>query len=419
MTLPNIVLVTIDSLRADKCGYINDTDLTPELDAMAEQGIAFRNAVSPGNATYESMPSIWSGRLMHPVRSSENSRLDQMNRQKRTNMRTETLPEMLQRQGYTCGAFTVNPHTDRTSPFSRGFDKYEDFLSDESSQIEQVMTQNPYLHRLIHMYRTITGKRAARPIKDYYDEAIEWMNSSDEPFFLWLFVLDPHTPYLPSSEYRSGPTASMILENARLVLKNIAGVNPNPERLEAWYEDTIRETDDFLGNLRQDLPEDTTTIIHSDHGEAFGSLDHGEYGHQSHLYDENIHVPLVIDTPEYNEIVSDPVSLTDIPDITASLLNGEFNHPERKAAFSRVLEPNKIAARTEDQKYIISLSEDSAIDSIEVYDLHADVNEADSVNPKTGEDYKILQAMFQHLSHEKELQAIGYSIEDMSLSPIC
>lgn len=125
---PNIVLVTIDSLRADKTGLTPGKSFTPNLDQIANEGISYSNAVAPGPSTYESMPSIWTGELMGTVETDEDSELGKLSRRKQAHLRSTTLVEELDRLGYDSGAFTPNPHTSRGTGFSRGFDDYEDFL---------------------------------------------------------------------------------------------------------------------------------------------------------------------------------------------------------------------------------------------------------------------------------------------------
>ncbi|MUV88594.1 sulfatase-like hydrolase/transferase [Halapricum sp. CBA1109] len=400
MTVPDIVLVTIDSLRADKCGYTGGKELTPTLDAMAEDGVSFTNAIAPGNKTYESMPAIWTGELMHPKPDSLEG--DDMPGQKEVNMRTETIPEMLSRRGYTCKAFTSNPHTNRSSLFSRGFDEYEDFLSESNGSLAEAFTNHPALHKLVHIYRTLTAKRVARPVESFYDEAMAWFESAPSPTFLWLFVLEPHTPYLPSKQYRSGSTPSMVFENARLTLKDSPIVSPNADRLDAWYEDTIRETDDFLASLRADTSDETTILVHSDHGEAFGPRDHGEFGHESHLFEENIHVPLVVDTPDHSVTVDDPVSLTEIPEMLRSIADGTFEIPESDIALSRLFDPDRLAGRTADHKYIVQIDEDHSIGGLEVYDLETDPEESE-LCPGAEVNFTELKPLLCHVSHEREV----------------
>lgn len=414
MKEPNFVVVSVDSLRADKCGYVNpDSDLTPTLDEMAEEGVAFTNAIAPGPSTYECMPGVWTGRVMAPSDGDADHRLAEMTADKEANMQRETLPEWFSRRGYTCGAFTSNPHTADGSSFGRGFDDYEDFIEEGEHPVMAWLGRRPYLSKFKHAVTTIRGERVARSWKTYYDRIRDWMDSAEEPFFLWLFVLEPHTPYHPSREFRSGPTLDMYFQNARNMLADSETLGPNPDRLLGWYEDAIRETDALLSRLRTDLPGDTNLVVHSDHGEEFGDLDHGRFGHEGHLYEENVHVPFVIDADDFDRTVERPVSLASLPGVLASMVEGELAIPDREYVLSRTFWPDRIAVRTERMKYVATLSEDGRdVDSAEAFDLEADPDERTPLEDAAFAD--VGEAIVRRrLSHEREVGAIRRAADSM------
>lgn len=130
----NIVLVTVDSLRADHCEFMGyEKDTTPTLDAMAEEGVAFENAIAPGPKTPEAMPAIFTG--CHPPLRTENTSepTDERKARIRDHMRIRsTIPKRLQERGYTTIGFTPNPYTSRHYNFDKGFDHFEDFLDSEA-----------------------------------------------------------------------------------------------------------------------------------------------------------------------------------------------------------------------------------------------------------------------------------------------
>ena len=137
----NIVLVTVDSLRADHCSFAGyDRETTPALDEMAADGLVFENAIAPGAITPESLPAIFTGR--YPATPSDDGgRIATTRGQIRRHMQVcDTLPERLSRLGYTTGAFTPNPWTSRYFGFDQGFDRFEDFMdADISSSIWERM----------------------------------------------------------------------------------------------------------------------------------------------------------------------------------------------------------------------------------------------------------------------------------------
>lgn len=327
----NVVLVTVDSLRADHCGYWGyDRDTTPTLDRMAERGFVFERAIAPGPSTYESMPAVFTGRHMTTFRkgigsveSGEVDAHDDRVRDIRMNMTGPTIPEWFAERGYTTGAFTTNPYTGRHTEFKRGFAQYEDFLVDDEGPLMQRIAEIPGIAELNNAIRMVRGSRASNPWRDYYEDVIRWARNTPEPYFLWVFVLDTHTPYLPESDHRFGTRdMEMYYHNWRLWMekkwrKAEKTENLNREKLVDLYDATIRSVDEFLSRLLNDLSDGNPVIlVHSDHGEAFG--EHGIYGHQKHLYEENVHVPLVLYNAGIEGSEPSPVSLIEIPDILAT-----------------------------------------------------------------------------------------------------
>jgi arylsulfatase len=121
---PNIVLVTIDSLRADYCGYIDDdSTATPTLDRLAEEGLAFETAIAPGPSTPESMPAVFTGE--YPIDGDENTLAAWRDRIRRHMRTRDPLASRLSRAGYETAAFTPNPFTSRHFAFDQGFDRFQ------------------------------------------------------------------------------------------------------------------------------------------------------------------------------------------------------------------------------------------------------------------------------------------------------
>lgn len=117
----NLVLVTVDSLRADHCGFVNEaSELTPTIDRLAEEGIAYTQAIAPGPRTPSSVPVMFTGEFMSDDEGW--TMADWQGRQQRIAQhmnRFQHLSERLQRRGYETAAFTANPWTTRESNFDR------------------------------------------------------------------------------------------------------------------------------------------------------------------------------------------------------------------------------------------------------------------------------------------------------------
>ncbi|AWB28173.1 sulfatase [Halococcoides cellulosivorans] len=325
---PNIVLVTIDSLRADHCGFMGyDEETTPTLDAMASDGLVFENAVAPGPATPESMPVIFTGQWPVDRETDADSTLVARRERIRSHMEArETLPETLQRRGYTTGAFTPNPFTSRHFGFDQGFDQFEDFM-DESNRgrlyqrVFDGFLDESRVSSLARVFMNVWQREEVfKPWESYYDDAVSWASNTDEPYFLWVFLMDAHNPYMSDSEFRH---QSRIQEfHANFEFWRQSHETPFSDglhdKLVTAYDDSIRYSDAFLGQLREDL-DDAIVAVHGDHGEAFG--EHGFYGHEPYLHDENVHVPFVVDGVD-DRTVSETVSLRELPSFLGALADG-------------------------------------------------------------------------------------------------
>ncbi|MEF8842809.1 MAG: sulfatase [Haloarculaceae archaeon] len=318
---PNVVLVTVDSLRADHCGFAGyGRDTTPTLDRMADSGLNFETAVAPGPATPESMPAIFTGQFPAERKGTEGSDLAARRERIRRHMEArDSLPEMLSRRGYRTAAFTPNPFTSRHFSFDRGFDRFQDFM-DESNRsglyqrvFQGFLEESPVSSMARILLNLWQREEVFKPWESYYEEAIEWVRSGDEPYFLWVFLMDAHNPYMSGAEYRTQPWWKEFHANFEFWRQSHeTPFSPTiHDRLVTAYDDSVRYSDAFLERLLADLGgDDPVVAVHGDHGEAFG--ERGTYGHEPYLYDENVHVPLVLSGLEDRDVPG-PVSLRSLP----------------------------------------------------------------------------------------------------------
>ena len=276
-TLPNILLYVIDTLRADHLGCFGYAlPTSPHIDALAADGILWTNVVAQASWTTPATASILTG--LDPL-AHQATRVGL-----RINPAVQTLAERLAAAGYRTGAFVTNLNVAGHLGFERGFQDFT-YLPEEFSR--------PTLHVL----------------SDELNRAVvPWLEQHDpRPFFLYVHASDPHAPYTPPVEL-----AEQFAHGAALPFPVIEdGVSrfrsaPKPSArddlagLVALYDGEVRFTDESFGQLlaqldRLGLSGGTVTVLAADHGEEFH--DHGGFEHGHTLYDELLHVPLIIRLP--------------------------------------------------------------------------------------------------------------------------
>jgi choline-sulfatase len=269
---PNIILITLDTVRADRMGFLGSKlGLTPQLDALASQGVVFEHAYSQAPITPVSHATILTGTFpqFHGIRNFGD----------RLPPSVPFLPDILHAQGYHTGAFVgsiiLDPKNGFASGFERGFDVY-----------------NAGFHRQKTGERREASMQRRGEVTLGY--VLEWVGQQKGgPFFLWFHLWDAHDPYNPSEPFRSR--------------------FPNTP-----YNAGIAYVDSIVGNLldylrSQGLYDNTLIAVAADHGESLG--DHGELTHSIFLYDSTIHVPLLLKLPgnrSAGQRVSATASLVDL-----------------------------------------------------------------------------------------------------------
>jgi len=349
---PNIVLVTIDSLRADYCGYISEVrDVTPSLTELAAGGLAFERAIAPGPSTPESMPAIFTG--TYPIGEDDGRLATRRDRIRQHMSARETLAEALSRLGYTTAAFTPNPFTSRHFGFDQGFDRFQDFMGDYHRRgglydrlfegFLRDSSVSSFGRVLVNFWQ---HEEVFKSWERYYENVFEWVNQTDGPYFLWVFLMDAHNPYMANAEYRSQPRWKQF--HANLEFWRESHETPfDPivhDRLVTAYEDAVRYADAFIDRLQSDLGGDPIIAVHGDHGEAFG--EHGSYGHEPYLYDENVHVPLVVGNVDSGRVTT-PYSLRHLPRLLTGIATGSHVPEEEWYAVAKSDRTHRRAVRTE------------------------------------------------------------------------
>lgn len=407
----NIVLLTLDSLRADHCSFLGyNRKTTPTIDKVAKNGFYFENAIAPEVGTPPSMTSIFTGdySLINPAEIKPEP-------WRKTIYERKTLAQVLSSYGYSTGAFNPNTFVSSYFGFNKGFSEFQDFISSNNgffSHIYKKVLDKTISSRkkkipsgLRNIRNLLSREEIFKPWETYYEDIVEWIKKSNEPFFLWTLSLDTHYPYLAPRKYRKwGNFFDMWYYNYRLQKdwKQVFSKNEKQKLLNA-YDDSIYYADSFIKQLWNELKAyDPIFIIHADHGEAFGEHD-SIYGHGPFLYEEFIHVPLVIYNADVKCRVKNPVSLRGLSPTIFEFVGVKNEFPSKSFidggndwVISKVFENRmiKTALRTKDWKFITGQKKEE-----ELYNLKKDPYEQDNVIEEHPELVKEIRKVIN--SHSK------------------
>ncbi len=294
---PNIILISIDALRADYLGcYGYPKPVSPNIDAFAADAALFEECYSHAPDTRLSFATIFSG--YHPFETK-------VNRSMKLPSGVDTLAEKLKRHGYATMAVMSNFVMYKGQGYEQGFDIYDD----EMDRIEPTR---------------FWPDRGADKTADRAIEVIDGIEK--KPFFLWVHFQDPHGPYTPPLDYyqmfEQFKTRDVPLNES---LSGVGGIpsyqqlnkNSNYYFYRAAYEGESRFADDHVKRLLDKLKamgiyEDSLIILTSDHGEGMGEHDY-YFAHGETLYKELVHVPLLVRYGErFSGRRSEPVGLIDL-----------------------------------------------------------------------------------------------------------
>lgn len=273
---PNVILITIDTLRADHLGcYGYQKIKTPNIDALAADGARFARAFTPVPVTLPSHTAMLTGTypMLNGMHDFSGNKLNPQQR---------TLASVLKQSGYVTGAVVASAVLDSRFGLNQGFDFYYDhfdFSRLEESNLDEM----------------------ERPGNIVADQVLDWLGkNSQKKFFLWMHLYDPHYPYHPpdpfSREYADRP-----------------------------YDGEIAFADEQVGRLLRFLKDrglyqNSVIVLSGDHGESLG--EHGEKTHGFFIYNATMHVPLIIHSPGKSAAltVADNVSLVDLmPTVLAAV----------------------------------------------------------------------------------------------------
>jgi arylsulfatase len=325
-----------------------------------------------------------------------------------------SIADQLRQRGYSTGAFSPNPHASRFYGLDSGFDSFEDFL--ETSDRREVF--RTFLDRLrsgdlvegLRLTANLSGYsipgfgNQSIPLRAYKSDVVDWARNAEEPWFLWVFMLEPHSPFRPTRSYRQISFPRMLWLN--LVWSNLFDRDPSEDELDVLrdlYSDAVRMTADSIGQFYRELQEmDPVVVLHSDHGEAFG--EHGTFGHDEALFEENVRVPLAILNIPTTGTVESPISLTEVPALVRDIAdNGDVDPDDYTfdTAVSRV-PAHSVAVRSETEKLVCG-------DWTRSYDLETDSSENSPVeNPSLRES----TGLKRFVTHQTERDTLSNVVSE-------
>ncbi len=369
----NVLLVTLDTTRADRLGcYGYDTAETPNLDKLAAEGVRFDRAYAQAPLTLPSHASLLTGKYPPELGM-------RINGGGRLSGDIPTLATELKGEGYRTGAFVAAAVLSKAYGLERGFDIYDDDMSDTGAGV------------LV----------AERPGDQVCDAALEWLAESPEgPFFAWIHLFDPHHPYNPPDPYRS--------------------------KFSDPYDGEIAFTDAQVGRLLQrlqdlKLTDRTLVVVAGDHGEAFG--EHQEKQHGLFVYESTMRVPLIVVSPKSVQVglvidgvvelvdimptVLELAGMKDVPEVSGQSLVAAMRDPASAVgqyAYGESQYPRmsfgwaSLVSLTSDRwKYIRAPRQ-------ELYDLRADPSEEENIIADYAEVASDLDCRLQRMLEMMEVQ---------------
>ena len=391
----NVILITVDCLRYDRCGFNgHDRNTTPFLDKLAANSTVFDHAYASGPYTAESFPGILAGQHgfngAYYSKAVFNALSDD----------SATIASMLADRGYKTVAAVSNPQLTEERNFDIGFDDYDNLrtsrgsserssdrdagrVAEATTELKNLMREaarweSQELYRPLYIsyrYRqslsgwpTVHGEQIIKTLFDRISPALK----RDEPIFAWTHLMDLHSPIHPDIGVDSG-SKSIFTKLQRLNADSARWTNIESRHYDRLYDAALSYVDNQIADMVRELREldtwkKTVLIITGDHGEAL--CDRGVYGHPYHyMFDDLLHVPFLIRTPDQGgRRINSLFSLAWLHELIADALSTErFKLPARSGHSSHLVpgmdstivvsdslsdHGHTIAARTSKYKYI-------------------------------------------------------------------
>lgn len=372
---PDVILISIDTLRADHVGcYGYNKPTTPNLDLFSKSGIRYDRAISPAPWTLPTHLSVITGQLpiTHGVTDFDH----------KLTKKHLTLAEIFKEKGFATGGFVGHFLLSPAYGFRQGFDKY--IMAPESSAAATV------------------------------DRSLLWIKKGRKrKLFLFVHLFDPHWPY----DWHADETEKFISQNESYNVDHpffydfvVDALKASTEEIDYWigrYDGEIYYADKELGRLfealkKEDRFDNSWIVVFSDHGEGFG--DHGFFGHAISCYQETVRVPLIVKPPKgtrFDPIIEHPVALTNLAGLLAQVAGFDLktekgtgvlpiesgSNPKIQVSESRIWGGHRYALLRPDLKIWHSpnswkFGAFSGMKNDELYDLKTDPNEKEDISEK-------------------------------------
>lgn len=427
---PNVILITIDALRADHLGFMGyEKNVSPNVDTLSKESTVFLKAFSTAPETSFSFPSILTS--TYPLDYQGPSKIEEPR---------ILISEIFKKAGFITAAFHSNPYLSEFFGYNQSWDFFEDIdlgakISPESSfkkkfkkltlsTFPQILFWAMYLKYKIRKTPKNEIKVRAPFINQIVKDFIDSVKDESVPFFLWVHYMDVHTPYLSKESYYG---KQKDISFSEMIGDYVSSVFPAYHRQKALkrfirknfrkyikktlflYDQAIECVDKGVGELldflkEKELYRNSIICLTADHGDEF--LEHGGISHTPKLYNELLHVPLIIKAPQgKKQIIKRKVSLIDLAptlsDLTRvkttsafkgkNLLESKRNLIFHQAGFSekegdcntkiKDLNQCRVACQSEEWKYIL----DYGTQKEELYNLFKDPKEQNNLfNSESG-----------------------------------
>ncbi|MGE5357825.1 MAG: sulfatase [Bacteroidales bacterium] len=416
---PDIILITVDSLRADALGvYGYGKPTSPHLDAFAREAVVITDAVAQAPYTKPSIASLMTGVFpgTHKTYTSSKPAETIMKRGGHVKGAFEltdalpkelpTLAEAMTAAGYRTVGLSTNPFLISDFGYDRGFSEFEFFSSGET-----YARATPVLERALQVLKAPRSR----------------------PVFIWIHLMDTHNPYLPSEPYRSmfrPATPPRLIPEAAIDpaarLENSRDVNVYRAR----YDACVREVDDRLGRFFEELRAagvwgHAAVVVTADHGEEF--FEHSRMGHNTDLFDEQLRIPLIAKLPGVRPgRLSMVAQLVDLFPTLIHLAGGTIpsshgadllaaiaqHEPVEGAGFSELPGRGLWAVRTQSWKLISGMPGTGKL-----YDLQRDARETRNVMADRSNDARQLQQALSAMISTELRDARRVSHREVQVDP--
>lgn len=297
---PNVLLVSVDTLRADALGAYGGPVPTPTFDRLAREGVVFEQAYAPAPSTAPSHATLLTGQ--------EPQRHGVLRNGEALAEAATSLAEVFRAQGWRTAGFVSSFVLDPRFGWSQGFEHFDANISERGSTMRKGRAY-PGAFWAAERFDGFDRRATATT-----DAAVRWIAGAPEPFFAFVHYFDPHAPYVPPAVFGERVAGAALPMQGR----HVPGVSPEQlEKLVRQYHGEVLYTDDALAALvdaaTRKSKRPTLVVVTSDHGEGLGQHDCLE--HAVHLYEEQVRIPLIVHglgDLAAGRRVATPVALADV-----------------------------------------------------------------------------------------------------------